>query len=205
MNAENEVYLLSPKAKCTLSGAAYVWNDWEDKVAATDRAVARFSRGLEVAYPSFYHWLFIGHRNWQRDDRIVRHRKLWSALRAKGVRIPIGQEQSEIVISSEHGIKYFGLLKCDSVIDCSVGAILRSGWETQLVFASQSAVMAASESLLLGGFEHATNAPPEKVIDVLCGQDVFAYLPIGWFDDRRSGCALIAKVSLMVTIFPGLK
>ena len=205
LNRDNPVYVLDRVATCTLSGAAYIWNNWEDKINTTERASATLSARLVSVFPDFSHWLFIGNRIWQPDNRVVRHRKLWSVLEAKSIALPAGEKFDEILVAGEQGIKYFGAIKCDSIVGCSIASTLRSSWETQLVFADQLSSVEVSKALLPEGFEHRNNAPPEKIIDVLCDNNVFAYLPLGWFDDRESGCAVFASRRLMVSLFPELQ
>lgn len=202
VSVENDLYVLNRKTKCLLSGAAFIWNEWEDKLQTTEKALDLLSRRLQSKLPAFNHWLFIGHKNWQPDNQVVRHRKLWSAITSKGTSIPDGKKVSEVMVSSENGIKYFGLIKCESIASPSVASILRSNWETQLIFAEESVAMTSSEFLLSNGWEHIGNAPSDKIIDLICERDILAYLPLGWFDDRESGCAVIAKGKFISSSFP---
>ncbi len=201
ISVDNDLYVLNRKTKSLLSGAAFIWTEWEDKLQTTEKALGLLSRRLQPAFPAFSHWLFVGHRSWQPDNRIVRHRKLWTAITSKGINIPDGERVSEVIVSSENGIKFFGLIKCASIASPSVASILRTGWETQLIFAEESVAMSASKFLLLNGWDHIGNAPPDKIVDLICENDIFAYLPLGWFDDRESGCAVIAKERLIFSSF----
>lgn len=54
-------------------------------------------------------WLLAGTRAWQPDTRVVRHYKLWGALRARGFKVPSDlQSGEEVMIHSEGKLKFFG-------------------------------------------------------------------------------------------------
>lgn len=204
MNAENDIYLLSKMAKCHLSGAAFIRTEWDEKIASTDKSIRQLSLKLQRAFPKGGHWLFIGDRRWQPDNRIARHKKLWAALLSRRIKVPEGERRDEVIVSSSEGIKHFGLIKCEPILDSAIASILRSGLATQLIFAEESVAIEVSKHLLSSGWEHKGNGPPEKIIDLLCEYDMFTYLPLGWFDDRESGCAVLAKASLASLPFPEL-
>ena len=41
------------------------------------------------------------------------------------------------------------------------------------------------------------------VASLIVSEDMFAYLPLGWFDDRESGCAVLAREKLIASCFFG--
>jgi len=202
INVNNDVYVLDKKSTNKLSAVAFVDLNWKEKVEATKKAIDILGSRLQQTFPRNSHWLFIGHRNWQADTKIVRHKKLWAYLLARDLKIPDGEKINEVMVSSEHGIKYVGLIKCTSISEVALASVLRSGLETQLIFAREDVAMGVSEILLPSGWEHKAHAPAEKVVDLLCDKDIFGYLPLGWFDDRESGCAVIAKPELICLPFP---
>lgn len=202
INGDNKVWNLFSKASCSLSAAAYVENGWEEKVRSTARGVAILSKQLVAMVPAINHWLFIGQGAWKPDNRISRHKKLWKSLSERGIELPAGPRLDEVLIESDDGIKYFSAIKCTSLIPEQISPILRSGWEAQLIAMEDVDAEFSVDFLLSQGWEEKGRTPSSKVLDLLCNRSVFAYWPIGWFDDRQSGCGLIAQPTRLGTCFP---
>ncbi|WP_245399228.1 hypothetical protein [Pseudomonas syringae] len=53
-------------------------------------------------------WLFLGNSATQPDTRVVRHKKLWGALKSRGFDIPGSSEVAETMIEVGGGVKFFG-------------------------------------------------------------------------------------------------
>ncbi|AZF42799.1 hypothetical protein C4J87_2641 [Pseudomonas sp. R1-43-08] len=108
---------------------------------------------FERRMPKYNLWLFLGNSAWQPDTRIVRHRKLWGALKARGVEITDGCRVQEVVIDSDSRLKFFGAVclsklsvepavdalldeRCSYIIalpeDFDVQRILNVGWSGEL-------------------------------------------------------------------------
>lgn len=71
-------------------------------------------------------WLLIGHTVWQSDTRIVRHHKLWGALSARCINIPLGERSQEVELESEGGLKYVGAVRLSEFsVDRTVEILLK--------------------------------------------------------------------------------
>ncbi|WP_434704942.1 hypothetical protein J3P85_03565 [Pseudomonas sp. Z1-12] len=98
---------------------------------------------IEKKFPDCNLWLFLGSSAWQPDTRIVRHRKLWGALRFRGYEIVGGSNSQEYIVEAEGKIKFFGALRLSklsietvaSVLEaerCSYVAALPKGFDVQI-------------------------------------------------------------------------
>ncbi|BBP61604.1 hypothetical protein [Pseudomonas sp. St316] len=98
-------------------------------------------------------WIFLGSPAWQQDARIIRYRKLWGALKFRGLEIVDGSDSQEHVVEAEGKVKFFGALRfskssigtvarvleierCSYIValpkDFGVSAILNRGWTGEL-------------------------------------------------------------------------
>jgi hypothetical protein len=202
LNVDNSIYNLRGKAKCVLGAAAYNWRGWENKVETTEEALRLLSPELERAFPHFSHWLLLGHRSWLENTRIARHKKLWSSQALQGVKLPEGRRMSEFEVEEGGRVKYFSAIKCESICDKVIAPILRSRLEAKLIFSDVLEDNINFISLLSIGFCSIGVAPSDQILDFICYNNAFYYLPFGSFDDRESGCAVIAKGNLMSLCFP---
>lgn len=138
------------------------------------------------------HWLMVGHDSWQPDTRITRHHKLWGSM-AKRISLPTGQRSEEFLILGESGIKFFGYIDCDENQSRTILEVLRSERACTLVLpCSQDAKKALTLSARRG-WSRMTPLPPREFIDAACSTDLLLYAPLGAFDDRRWGCAIVAR------------
>ncbi|WP_259642214.1 hypothetical protein [Pseudomonas syringae] len=55
-------------------------------------------------------WLFLGNSATQPDTRVVRHKKLWGALRTRGFEIPDSNDAIETMVEVGGGVKFFGVM-----------------------------------------------------------------------------------------------
>jgi hypothetical protein len=202
INNEDKIWNLLNRPTCKLSGAAYVENGWEEKVGATARGLAIIGDRLIAMAPKVNHWLFIGQGAWKPNNRVSRFKRLWKSLSEKGVELPAGERMDEFLIESDDGIKYFSAIKCASVMPKQISSVLRSGWETQLIAMEDSNSEFAVDFLLSRGWQQKGNTPAAEVLSLICNKDIFAYWPLGWFDDRQGGCGLIAQPTTLSACFP---
>jgi len=89
-------------------------------LSAASFLVARDSRGgvgvvldfiftlLSEKFPEHDIWLFVGNSSIQPDTRIVRYRKLWGALKSRGLEVLGGMDFRETIVYDGQGIKFFG-------------------------------------------------------------------------------------------------
>lgn len=138
-------------------------------------------------------WFIAGNSAWQQDTRIVRHHKLWRALKARGVEIQQGSDTQEVLIEAGGKLKFFGAtqLSCGSLQsaakalvserctyllvstrDFNIAELLNEGWSGELRHDS---------NLLSCAFEH----------------DVLVFARIGEFDDPERGLGAIGNPRIL--------
>ncbi|WP_335945380.1 hypothetical protein [Pseudomonas sp. G166] len=81
---------------------------------------------IEKKLPDYDLWLFIGSSAWQPDTRIVRHRKLWGALKSRGYEIVGGSNSQEYIVEEEGKIKFFGALRLSKMSIGTVANVLEA-------------------------------------------------------------------------------
>lgn len=97
---------------------------------------------LSERFSQYNIWLFIGNSASQPDTRIVRYRKMWGALKHRGLEILGASDLQETIVSVNGGIKFFGALRLselsiETVINvllderCSYIAALPEGFDFQ--------------------------------------------------------------------------
>lgn len=79
-------------------------------------------RRIKSALPEYTTWILVGNSAWQPDNRVVRHHKLWGALKAQNVEVPPPGRLAEEVVEAEGKLKFFGAAL---VSDLSIGLAAR--------------------------------------------------------------------------------
>lgn len=110
LSRENEVINLGAWATGnypTLAGVRWTVASSESYDSLVE--VFRFTFGLIYReLPSYRIWVLVGNAAWQPDTRIVRYRKLWAALKVRGVEVKHAEDFYEIVKESGCRLKFFG-------------------------------------------------------------------------------------------------
>lgn len=137
-------------------------------------------------------WLFIGSSGVQPDTRIVRYRKLWAALRLRGVEVAYGSDYKEVVQEGEGGISFFGAVRLSELsLESSVHAILKENCSYIVILPKGTEV----EATLSMGW---TGQLSEDLDFVCCVARLngFVLKKIGAFDDNEWGCFCVGPVEL---------
>jgi hypothetical protein len=152
------------------------------------------------------HRLMVGHTAWQPDNRITRYNKLWASMTKGGVPLPSGQRSEEVLITGEGGIKFFGYIDCDENQFATILGVLRSERACTLVLpCTEDAKTTLAQSVRRGwSWSGRTALPPSEFLQAACKTDLLVYVPIGDFDDREWGCAIIARPGRIDQLFGGL-
>lgn len=133
-------------------------------------------------------WLLAGTSAWQPDTSIVRHNKLWNALRARGFNVPSGsRSMKEMVIESAGKLKIFGAAKLAEFAIEDVVNILLGENCTYLVALP---VDGACNDLLNIGWSGDLSAD-SKFIEYLFESDALLLKHVGQFDDYERGVVVI--------------
>lgn len=200
INQDNEVYIIKRAASTPISAAALVSSHWENKSTATLRAIIFFAQHLLSCRPELRPWVLLAHTCPQPDNGILRYKGLAKLVVADG--FAAEQVVAQSIVTSGDGIKLAGLLKPDVTQYAEMARLLRSGWQAHLFYADEETAQAITADFFTTIWLCDRHAPAPQFLEHLAAHDAFAAHPLGWFDDREGGCALLARPHLLAPIFP---
>ncbi len=191
---ENDVYCLQQSERHPeFSVAGICWLCETDNVRAAhlccgEHIIADYfpdSSNLEL-------WLLAGNSAWQDDNRVRRWYKFWKSLRRNGILPPPGKQTNEHLIVSLDGIKWFSAVQFDT-----------PGYPQamQVVYYEIVSVIAAFpknsealvDSIVHKGWERSPHGPPLDILPSIIDGHGLLLWPIGAFDDREAGVAVLGK------------
>jgi hypothetical protein len=193
--------LLLPHASeigCTLAGGCLLVEDKhvDTEEMILDAAILRVQSGIRGAR----HVLMAGQDTWQPNTRIARYHGLWKYL-AKLSAIPAGERSEELLIESSEGIRFFGYIEsCEHSVSELV-RMLRAVRTCTLIALSPSVPSKAITDLLHRGWHQEGVAPPLDLLRAACVHELVIYSPLGFFDDRERGFAMIGRPQILGTVF----
>jgi len=173
-------------------GAAVWVTEGETPKQVHRRSMSHAASLVSTKLDGYLLWLLGAHTAWQPTTRIVRHRKLWSSLEARGLEVPVGREVGEECVESKEGIRFFAALQLGSGALDSTVAILEAEPACHLVALPHSAEVVVGP-LTRAGWNRADFGPSSEVLAAVCRPDGVVLWPLGAFDDRESGCAAFAR------------
>lgn len=108
----NEVYNFDASkvgAELVLSAASFLINGApNNSLVAVCKFIFSLIRKNMYGYEV---WVIVGNSAWQPNTRIVRHRKLWGALKFQGCEILGGSDPQESFSEAHEKLKFFGAIK----------------------------------------------------------------------------------------------
>jgi hypothetical protein len=195
---DNDVLRLPSDASAAgleLAGAAWLTTG-EPAKDAHRRSLRHAMQRLLASESPYSLWLLVCHTAWQIDSRLVRHRRLWGSLKARGLEIPFGRDAGEHLIEGSEGLRFFGALQLAPTSVASVAAILEAEPASHLVALNERCNTIA-KALVERGWPRTHAGPDSDVLRAVCGENGIVFWPIGAFDDREAGFAVIAKPPLI--------
>jgi hypothetical protein len=196
--ADNEVMLLRGEARLRrmrIAGVAWLV-EGEPVREAHRRSLSEATSLVMTKLAGYALYLLAAHSTWQPDSRVIRHRKLWGSLKARGLTIPDGREVEEGLVETSEGLRFFSALRLGSGPVDPVVAILEDEPASHLVALDTHADGVASE-LARSGWRRPPFGPSMDVLGAVCGVDGVVFWPIGRFDDREAGCAAFARTPVL--------
>lgn len=137
-------------------------------------------------------WLCIGNNAWQPDDRIVRYRKLWKALRSKDIDFQEQCKSKEHCIESESGVKYFGAIKLEKeTLDSMTKAFLYDKCMYIVVLPTDVNI----DDVIASGWVGTLNMDIDFIGKVLASSGC-VLKKTGEFDDREQGFILMGNTKV---------
>jgi hypothetical protein len=138
-------------------------------------------------------WLFIGNSAWQPDTRIVRHRKLWGALAARGIEVSNTSEKQEMMCESDGELKFFGAAQLSELSVRSVSKAFLDERCTYLVALPNS--IGPENILGIGG--SGILREDSKFIDALIEHGGLLVKRYGEFDDNEKGVVAVGRPDIV--------
>lgn len=141
-------------------------------------------------------WLFIGNSTWQPDTRVVRYRKLWNALKARGVEIPHFGETFEQMQESAQGLKFFG---AKLISELSTTSVIQAIHEERCAYILALPKDISIDQALDKGWQ-VNNIFDRELLKFIAKSNGIILKAVGEFDDYEAGFVGIAKPELIVKL-----
>ena len=149
-----------------------------------------------VGLPSCRLWLLASHSSPQPNSVLVRHRRLWSALEARGLRIPDGERTDEFSNPSENGLRWSGAIRLFDRAQLPLVAALVEAEPAALLIAIQSVLEHEVVGIVRAGWSYLAGNPPPEIMTWLGGREALVFWPVGAFDDPESGVVALGPMRL---------
>ncbi|WP_246791932.1 hypothetical protein [Burkholderia perseverans] len=142
-------------------------------------------------------WLFVGDEAWQEDNRIVRYRKCFDALRLEGVDFTPITEKFEFSIECDKRVKFFGVVKLNNSLISIVPMTMSPRSCTYIVATKKGCEF---KSAILSGWTGQWDGDG-ALIASLAKQDGFLLRRVGYFDDPDVGLVAVGNASTINRLF----
>lgn len=197
LSRENEVINLGARVAGNspiLSGLRLTVVDSEPYNSILD--VFRFTFGLVYReFPGYRIWVLVGNAAWQPDTRIVRYRKLWAALKMRGVEVTHAEDFCEVMKESGGRLKFFGAARLSELsIHSVVGVVLKERCSYLIVLPINETPFELLEMGWSGDIDDLYLFAP-----FLFRRRGLAMRTVGEFDDEERGLVVVGP-SEIVTI-----
>jgi hypothetical protein len=143
--------------------------------------------------PEYEVWLFLGNSAWQPDTRIVRYRKLWEALKSRGLEILGGSRSQEIVVEADGKLKFFGALRLS---EQSVGTVVNALLDERCSYIAALPKEFDIQSALEVGWSGGVTGDSDFLYHV-CESEGLLFKRVGEFDDCDKGFVSIGLPGLI--------
>jgi hypothetical protein len=152
---------------------------------------------VERNLPEHVVWLFVGTSTWQPNTRVVRHYKLWGALKVRGFNLPsINKLAEQVTIESSIGLKFFGAVRlADFEIEDAV----------QILFGENCTYLVALPKNIEPHYLLKTGWSGDLTLDAsfinfLALSNALLLKRVGYFDDCERDIVAIGQPSVVNTL-----
>lgn len=159
-------------------------------------AFAQVAHSILSDRPEYALVLLTCHSDWLTDSRLVRRRRLWGSLRARGLSLPAGGEIAEAAVEGKEGVRYFGARYVTAEDIESAVAVLHAESASHLAAVKRSD-MGALNGLVASGWDRSSFGPSSAVVDSVARGAGIVLWPVGAFDDREAGVVAIARPEVL--------
>jgi hypothetical protein len=198
---DNEVLCLHRNERLVgLPLAATAWLVPGEPPSAAHRiAIAHVAGLILKRLGGYVVWLLACNSTVQPDSRVVRHRKLWGALKAQGLALPFGRELPERVIEAPEGLRYFAAIQLGLGSYDSAVTVLHAEPASHLI-ALREEHRHVAELLTVAGWNRPSFGPSADILSAVCEVGGVVLWPVGAFDDRDGGAAALAKKEVVAKL-----
>ena len=140
--------------------------------------------------------MLAGSSAWQENSRIVRHHKLWGALKARGIEVPTSGRRTEVSVQRDTKLKFFGAAQ---VFDASLGLIVRVLLNERCAYLVAVPGQFDIDALLGTGWTGDFESDTDLILRLSSGLGVLLK-SVGEFDDPEKGVVCVGQPSLIEQI-----
>lgn len=182
--------------KNPLAGASWVANEASANESLLAVLQFLFAK-VRANFPSGEVWLLVGTSAWQPNNRVVRYRRLWGALKARGLTtLGTDQRSEEVLLESDKGLKFFGAARLrDLAIEEAVQVLLSENCSYLVVLLGDL----SPRDLVDVGWS-GDMAKDSWIINHIADSDSLLLKKIGEFDDKGRGVVAIGRPSVVRTL-----
>lgn len=141
-------------------------------------------------------WYFVGNSAWQPDTKIVRYRKLWGGLKARGVDILHACNSHEQILERKGRLKFFGAKR---ISELSIESVIKSIAEEHCSYLVALPENSDVKLALHNGW-CLDNVFDKKLMQYVLDNNGVLLKIVGEFDDVESGFVGLGDMELLEQI-----
>ncbi len=146
--------------------------------------------------PNLKLWYFVGDSAWQSDSRIIRHKKLFKRLKARGIEVTHTTKSIEHMKESDGKLKFFAAT-CFS--ELSIDSIVKAIAEEPCSYIVAVPDSFDIDSALCNGWD-ASDYIDRNILDNVVQSGGLLFKVIGAFDDKESGFVGFGKPEMVTQL-----
>lgn len=148
---------------------------------------------IQSRLPEYKIWFLAGTSAWQPDSRIVRHRGLWGALKARGIELGHSPDEPEVILESDGKLKFFG---ATLVSDPALAAVTKALLEERCTYLMALPVHISINKLVALGWSGRLREDV-ALLDNVNRTGGVIISKVGEFDDIERGLVAIANPGVL--------
>jgi hypothetical protein len=157
---------------------------------------------VTLMFPEYCFYILAINSAPQPDTRIARYRKFWGGLTAGGLRVPEGKEIASFVLVSDATLRFTSVLRVELEASPIALEVVELERECHLIAVdggnnAEKILVSLAES----GWITDRWLPSVEVVRQVCAANGLVFWPVGQFDDRESGMAVVGRAALVDLLF----
>lgn len=196
VSKENDAYNISEDrlpSNATIAASSWLLSSTKGHFDARLSVLRKLSNIILTRMPEFKLWCLVGDSAWQDDNRIIRHKKLFKRLKARGVEANQSADFLEFMKEEQGRLKFFGATQLSELPIESVIKMLAEEPCSYLVAIDESSDI---EPAVRQGWE-AGDFFDKNLLNYTIENNALLFKVVGKFDDSESGFVGLGKPSLL--------